>query len=98
LWIDEFCSSTFAHVLIGPLRELVRRKTIAALQPRSNQAEDSDAKREKLLWVEKYAPKSFSQLLSHEKTNREVLKAVKEWDPFVFKTSVPKFAGNVCAD
>ena len=38
------------------------------------------------LWVDKYAPKSFSQLLSAEKTNREVLKALKLWDPYVFKT------------
>ena len=40
------------------------------------------------LWVDKYAPKSFSQLLSAEKTNREVLKALKLWDAFVFKTGV----------
>lgn len=40
------------------------------------------------LWVEKYAPKNFTQLLSVEKTNREVLKAVKAWDKFVFRSSV----------
>eukprot|EP01038_Epipyxis_sp_PR26KG_P015121 gene15121-20348_t len=38
------------------------------------------------LWVDKYAPKSFMELLSPEKTNREVLKSVKKWDTFVFKT------------
>ena len=70
---------------------------MAALQPLSHEAEGAGGKREKLLWVEKYAPKSFSQLLSHEKTNREVLKAVKEWDSFVFKTPVPKFAGKTRA-
>eukprot|EP01041_Mallomonas_annulata_P009904 gene9904-20599_t len=43
---------------------------------------------EKSLWVEKYSPKGFSQLLSPEKTNREVLKALKQWDPFVFKKGV----------
>lgn len=37
------------------------------------------------LWVDKYAPRSFTQLLSPEKINREVLKAVKKWDQFVFK-------------
>lgn len=68
---------------------------MAALQPLSKQSEDANGKREKLLWVEKYAPKSFSQLLSHEKTNREVLKAVKEWESFVFKTPVPRFAGKL---
>jgi chromosome transmission fidelity protein 18 len=36
--------------------------------------------------VDKYAPRSFTQLLSPEKINREVLKALKKWDRFVFKT------------
>lgn len=40
---------------------------------------------EKGLWVDKYAPKTFAQLLSPEKTNREVLKAVKLWDSYVFR-------------
>ena len=39
---------------------------------------------EKSLWVDKYSPKSFSQLLSPEKINREVLKALKAWDSYVF--------------
>jgi hypothetical protein len=37
------------------------------------------------LWVDKYYPKSFTHLLSSEQTNRQVLKAVKDWDAFVFK-------------
>jgi hypothetical protein len=36
--------------------------------------------------VDKYAPRGFTQLLSPEKINREVLKALKKWDRFVFKT------------
>ena len=40
---------------------------------------------EKGLWVDKYAPKTFAQLLSPEKTNREVLKAMKLWDSYVFQ-------------
>ena len=40
---------------------------------------------EKKLWVDKYSPKSFSQLLSPEKINREVLKALKCWDNYVFR-------------
>ena len=40
---------------------------------------------EKKLWVEKHSPKSFSQLLSPEKINREVLKALKCWDDHVFR-------------
>jgi len=42
----------------------------------------------KSLWVEKYAPKSFTHLLSEEKLNREVLCALQAWSPYVFKASV----------
>lgn len=43
------------------------------------------------LWVDKYTPKAFSELLSPEQINREILKEVKQWDKFVFKREVPKF-------
>lgn len=36
------------------------------------------------LWVEKYAPKKFVDLLSDERLNRHVLRWVKEWDGLVF--------------
>ena len=36
------------------------------------------------LWVDKYSPKSFLDLLSSEMINREVLKWVKQWDYIVF--------------
>jgi len=39
------------------------------------------------LWVDKYALKSFVDLLSEEKTNRNFLRALKEWDPYVFGRS-----------
>lgn len=41
------------------------------------------------LWVDKHAPISFSDLLSDEKTNREVLRAIRQWDPFVFQKEPP---------
>lgn len=44
---------------------------------------------EKSLWVEKYKPRGFSQLLSPENINREVLRALKQWDRFVFKRANP---------
>lgn len=40
------------------------------------------------LWVDKYAPANFRDLLSDERINREVLRAVKAWDSFVFKKEV----------
>eukprot|EP00937_MAST-01D_sp_MAST-1D-sp2_P004894 g4894.t1 len=33
------------------------------------------------LWVDKYRPTAFAQLLSNERVNREVLRWIKMWDP-----------------
>ena len=69
------------------LREKELYGTNAAVGGETEESEDSlkgsDGQK---LWVEKYAPKSFSQLLSSERINRDVLKALKQWDAFVFKT------------
>ncbi|XP_020107967.1 chromosome transmission fidelity protein 18 homolog isoform X2 [Ananas comosus] len=40
------------------------------------------------LWVEKYAPSSFTELLSDEQTNREVLLWLKQWDSCVFGSQI----------
>lgn len=42
------------------------------------------------LWVDKHAPSEFSHLLSDERTNREVLRALRAWDPYVFKKEAPR--------
>ena len=44
------------------------------------------------LWVDKHTPSTFSHLLSDERTNREVLRALREWDPYVFHKNAPKRA------
>ena len=36
------------------------------------------------LWVDRYAPRAFTQLLSDERVNRAVLRWVKSWDAHVF--------------
>lgn len=36
------------------------------------------------LWVDKYRPRSFMELLSDERINRQVLRWVKQWDGCVF--------------
>jgi chromosome transmission fidelity protein 18 len=41
------------------------------------------------LWVDKHAPRSFPHLLSDERTNREVLRALRAWDPYVFGRDPP---------
>ncbi|GAX26554.1 chromosome transmission fidelity protein 18 [Fistulifera solaris] len=46
-------------------------------------------KHEDQLWVDKHAPTSWSHLLSEERVNRQVLKALKAWDPYVFGRPAP---------
>lgn len=41
------------------------------------------------LWVDKHAPTSFAHLLSEERSNRQVIRALREWDPYVFKRDAP---------
>ena len=41
------------------------------------------------LFVDKHSPNNISQLLSDERTNREVLRALREWDPYVFGKDPP---------
>lgn len=41
------------------------------------------------LWIDKHAPAHFSDLLSDERINREVLRALRQWDPHVFGKKPP---------
>ncbi|XP_017415726.1 uncharacterized protein LOC108326633 isoform X1 [Vigna angularis] len=47
------------------------------------------------LWVDKYAPKSFTELLSDEQTNREVLLWLKQWDSVVFGSEIRSTSDDV---
>ncbi len=42
------------------------------------------------MWVDKYRPKKFTELLGEERTNRDVLSWLKEWDKCVFKRTYQK--------
>ncbi|GAQ84926.1 DNA replication checkpoint protein CHL12/CTF18 [Klebsormidium nitens] len=61
--------------------EVLAQKLQAASE---TDVEMSDGPQEEMLWVDKYAPRAFTELLSDEQTNREVLRWIKEWDPCVF--------------
>uniref|UniRef100_J3LMA1 AAA+ ATPase domain-containing protein n=1 Tax=Oryza brachyantha TaxID=4533 RepID=J3LMA1_ORYBR len=47
------------------------------------------------LWVEKYSPNSFTELLSDEHTNREVLLWLKQWDSCVFGSHIRATSNDV---
>jgi hypothetical protein len=38
------------------------------------------------MWVDKYRPTCFNELLSHDRTNRDLLRWLKAWDSCVFNT------------
>lgn len=66
------------------------------LDPRKNQedpakhvsTESSDSATH--MWVDKYRPKKFTELLGDERTNREVMRWIKHWDYCVFGRPIAK--------
>jgi len=40
------------------------------------------------LWLEKYKPKKYDDLLTDEKFNRDILTWLKSWDEVVFKVNL----------
>ena len=50
------------------------------------------------LWVDKYAPRAFRELLSEDRFNRQVLRWIKQWDPHVFGVQRPPAIWRVAAD
>ncbi|KAF8984494.1 hypothetical protein BGZ46_007861 [Entomortierella lignicola] len=46
------------------------------------------------LWVDKYKPKKYTDLMGDERVNREVLSWIKEWDQCVFGRKYKKFASE----
>ena len=66
-------------------KEREKSEEIAKEQYQLLHANMNGNEKENGLWVDKYAPKAFTHLLSPERTNREVLKAIKLWDTYVFK-------------
>uniref|UniRef100_A0A8D8QWV5 Chromosome transmission fidelity protein 18 homolog n=1 Tax=Cacopsylla melanoneura TaxID=428564 RepID=A0A8D8QWV5_9HEMI len=50
------------------------------------------------LWVEKYRPKNYRQLLSDEGTNRTLLQWLMLWDKAVFKRDLPKHLSHQPVD
>ena len=59
-----------------------------------SQQKNTDNQEITLLYTEKYSPKHYSDLLTEEKINREILTWMKSWDDIVFnkKFIIPKVA------
>ena len=59
-----------------------------------SEQKNEDNQESSLLYTEKYSPKHYSDLLTEEKVNREILTWMKSWDDIVFnkKFVIPKQA------
>ena len=95
--LSDTTTNSSSQLLQLPLCEIVKRadrilfksQTRIDAESQPSQSTPVRSRRHKVfygeqLWVDKYAPNSFLDLLSDERTNRLVLKALKGWDPFVF--------------
>lgn len=71
----------------GAPDEASRKETL--LQQRRRKRHHEALRLRQRLWVDKHAPSSVPHLLSDERTNREVLRALRAWDPYVFGREAP---------
>ena len=79
-------------------REGVRARDKAnELEKKKRDAKDAElgGGKTNVLWVDAHAPKHFTELLSAENVNREVLRWLKAWDGVVFNRAPPKPARDV---
>lgn len=95
--MDDRMSPQIGKLLPKSIAELREELDDDARNKARRAIEESDGEKQKeikkaatTLWVDKYAPSRFSELLSDARTNREMLRALKNWDPFVFERPAPK--------
>ncbi|CAO1634597.1 unnamed protein product [Parajaminaea phylloscopi] len=72
---------------------IVAADEVAEAMLREAQRPGSSSSRKKddgRIWIERYRPKRFAELLGDERVHREVMGWLKEWDPCVFKRKTKK--------
>lgn len=72
-------------------RTAIQEPSQGGSAPAKDAAGQSDAKGapNAALWVDRYSPKGFMDLLSDEQINRDVVRWLKSWDPCVFGRDPP---------
>ncbi len=55
----------------------------------SKKQKQKSSTKKKIAWVDLYRPTQFAHLLTEERQNRRVLRAIKAWDPIVFSRDPP---------
>jgi len=70
--------------LLAEVEEARLQRALEATRPGARAGAPAQSAAGGDLWVDKYSPSSYMELLSDEQTNREVLRWIKAWDPTVF--------------
>nr|XP_043611816.1 chromosome transmission fidelity protein 18 homolog [Erigeron canadensis] len=84
------------NVLMEKVEQDVLQKALQASVPSQTETNNLDTPvATERLWVEKYSPNSFMELLSDEHTNREVLLWLKQWDSSVFGSELKSTTDDV---
>ncbi|KAJ1432394.1 P-loop containing nucleoside triphosphate hydrolase [Sesbania bispinosa] len=85
------------NILFEKLEQETFAKTLQASSECQSVLDDPETRTivHEQLWVDKYAPKSFTELLSDEQTNREVLLWLKQWDSTVFGSEIRSTSEDV---
>ena len=78
-----------SQLLSRPVDEMLREIQDDEVVEDEEDVEMTTERGDGALWVDRYAPTSFPHLLSDERTNRDVLRAIKDWDPHVFRKAAP---------
>lgn len=75
---------------INVLSERIKSQSSESVsEPRNNGGKPLPKDADKL-WVEKWSPKKFVDLVGNEKTNRRVLAWIRQWSPCVFNEQLPE--------
>lgn len=93
--LDDFIEPYRESLLEVPVSRMIRELDEEQINRERNAAEERPRQivtevnnPETLLWSDKYMPHNFFDLLSDERTNREILTWLKAWDPVVFNRRV----------
>lgn len=76
--------TTPIHRLMDELSATVAQRLMHPNTDPSTSSDPSSSRTEETLWVDRYRPKRFTDLLGDERVHREVLAWVKHWDLCVF--------------
>jgi chromosome transmission fidelity protein 18 len=87
---NNHSDTSFARSSLGvSMKELKRRSDAIRRRQGTQRSASRRIVDNGQLWVDKHAPSSFPHLLSDERTNREVLRSLRDWDPYVFGRDPP---------